>query len=273
MAVPRKPTVGIGVGTPGLVDVGRGVVVDAVNLNWRNLPLGHLLEERYHLPIAILNDSHAAAVGEHTFGEGHRHESSVVVVNVRQGVGAGIIINGQLFHGDGGGAGEIGHVVVVREGGLPCRCGNMGCLETVASTRALVQRAQMLARHSERSALAAAPDDITLDSLERAFAAGDPLARQVVLEAGRFMGIALSSLVGTLNIQRILIAGDMVRFGAPLLDTIKDTMARTMLGRLVQQTHVAFDHLGRTEIILGASAMVLKDLALLFDRPRTEVAP
>jgi hypothetical protein len=87
------------------------------------------------------------------------------------------------------------------------------------------------------------------------------------------MGIALSSLVGTLNIQRILIAGDMVRFGAPLLDTIKDTMARTMLGRLVQQTHVAFDHLGRTEIILGASAMVLKDLALLFDRPRTEVAP
>jgi glucokinase-like ROK family protein len=263
----RRPLVGIGVGTPGLVDASRGVVVNAVNLNWKNLPLGQLLQDRYHLPVAVLNDSQAAAVGEHTFGEDHKPESNLIVINVRHGIGAGIIINGQLFHGDGGGAGEIGHVVVVREGGLPCRCGNMGCLETVASTRAVVQRAQMLARHSEMSPLAAAPQDITFERLEQAFAAGDPLARQVVLEAGRFMGMAISSLVGTLNIRKILIAGDITRFGKPFLDSVKDTMSQTTLARLIQDTEVEFDRLDRKEILLGASASILKDYSLLFKRP------
>lgn len=259
-----RPLVGIGVGTPGLVDARRGLVVQAVHLNWRNLPLTHILHERYRLPVSILNDSQAAAIGEHTFGNGYKPEDSLLVVNVRHGIGAGIIINGRLFHGDGGGAGEIGHVVVVREGGLPCRCGNTGCLETVASTRAVLQRARMLAAHAEGSPLAAAPDAITLDTLAGAFAAGDHFARQVVLEAGRFMGIALASLVGTLNIHRIIIAGDMTRFGRPLLDAVTETLSQTTLARLAQETRVEFDHLSHNEIVLGASALILSDESLLF---------
>jgi predicted NBD/HSP70 family sugar kinase len=105
--------------------------VNAVNLNWRNLPLGQLLTDRYGLPASVLNDSQAAAIGEHTFGDGYRADESLVVVNVGHGIGAGIILNGQLFHGDGGGAGEIGHVAVSSDAGQRCRCGNVGCLETL----------------------------------------------------------------------------------------------------------------------------------------------
>ena len=97
--------------------------MNAVNLNWRNLLLGQLPTDRYGLPALVLNDSQAAAIGEHTFGDGYRADESLVVVNVGHGIGAGIILNGQLFHGDGGGAGEIGHVAVAsgHRAALPLR--------------------------------------------------------------------------------------------------------------------------------------------------------
>ncbi len=260
----RTPIMGIGIGTPGLVDALSGVVVSAVDFGWHGLPLRRLIEARYRVPVSVLNDSQAAAMGEYTYGGVHAARSNLVVINVRYGIGAGIILNGEIFHGDGGGAGEIGHVVVVREGGSSCDCGHLGCLETVASTHAIVERARTLARHAESSVLARAPEDITIDAIQRAFAAGDPLARQVVLEAGRFMGMAISSLVGTLNIRRIVLTGDMTRFGPPLLDTVMETMAQTMLARLVEGTRVEIGQLGPRGIVLGASALILKDYSLLF---------
>jgi glucokinase-like ROK family protein len=263
----RTPIAGIGIGTPGLVDAQSGVVVSAVNLGWQRLPLGRLVQARYHVPVCVLNDSQAAAMGEYTFGEAHPARSNLVVINVRYGIGAGIILNGEIFHGDGGGAGEIGHVVVVREGGTPCGCGNLGCLETVASTHAIVERARTMVRHAKVAALGRAPERITLDAIERAFTGGDPLARQVVLEAGRFMGMAISSLVGTLNIRRIILAGDLTRFGRPLLDTVMATLSQTMLARLVEGTRVDVGQLGSRAIVLGACALILKDYSLLFRRP------
>jgi len=261
-----QPLVGIGVGTPGLVDTSEGVVVNAVNLDWKNLPLAHLLQDRYRLPVYVLNDSHAAAMGEYTYGKGYQSDSSLIVINARHGIGAGIVIDGHLFQGDGGGAGEIGHVVVVQNGGLPCRCGNRGCLETVASVQALVKRAQMLASQSANTQLSRSPQDITLDSIEQAFVAGDPLACQVVLEAGHYLGMAISSLVGTLNIQKIVLAGDMTRFGEPWLDAIRKTIARATLSMLAQDTQVEIGQLGVNGIILGASALLVNNYSLLFNR-------
>jgi glucokinase-like ROK family protein len=264
----QSPIAGIGIGTPGLVDAQTGVVVNAVNLGWSRLPLRRLVEARYRVPVSVLNDSQAAALGEYTFGAEHAARSSLVVINVRYGIGAGIVLGGDIFHGDGGAAGEIGHVVVVREGGSPCGCGNLGCLETVASTHAIVERARALARHAKVATLPGAPDRITFDAIEQAFAGGDPLARQVVLEAGRFMGTAISSLVGTLNIQRIVLTGDITRFGRPLLDTIMETLAQTVLPRLLEGTRVEVGRLGAQAIVLGASAVILRDYSLLFSPAR-----
>ncbi len=258
----RQPVIGIGIGTPGLVNTLQGVVLNAVNLDWKNLPLAHLVTQRYHLPVFVVNDSQAAAMGEYSYGSGSQADNNLVVINVRRGIGSGIIINGQLFQGDGGGAGEIGHVVVVREGGLPCRCGNLGCLETVASAQAVIQRVRMSSLYA--NTFPSGNSEINLEALTHSFRNGDPLAQQVVLEAGHYLGLAISNLVGTLNIQRVVLAGDMTGFGKPWLEAIRATVLRTALPKLAQETRIEIGHLEENGIILGAAALFLKDYSLLF---------
>lgn len=261
----NEPLVGIGIGTPGLVNISEGVVVNAVNLDWQDLPLARLMEERYHLPVSILNDSQAAALGEYTYGYNHFTESNLIVINARHGIGAGIIIQGQLFHGDGGGAGEIGHVVVVPEGGLVCRCGNRGCLETVASAQALVKQAQELASQPNQNQLPPALQEINLETIEQSFTAGDPAVQQMVLQTGRYLGMAISNLVGTLNIQNIVLTGDMTRFGRPWLEAIRERITITTLSRLAQETRLEIGQLGENSILLGASAVLANNYSLLFN--------
>jgi N-acetylglucosamine repressor len=258
------PLVGIGIGTPGLVNITEGIVINAVNLDWKDLPLARLMGERYHLPVYILNDSQAAAMGEYTYGKGHPSDSNLIVINARHGIGSGIIINGRLFQGDGGGAGEIGHVVVVPDGGQLCRCGNRGCLETVASTQALIKRVQLLVSQSSSNQLLQSPNEITLDTIEQAFSSGDPLAYQAVLETGRYMGMAISTLVGTLNIQKIVLTGDMTRFGSPWLEAIRGMLTELTLFRLAQETQIEIGQLAGNDVILGASAMLANNYSLLF---------
>jgi predicted NBD/HSP70 family sugar kinase len=255
---PWKPLVGIGAGTPGLINTQAGLVVNAVNLDWQDLPLASLLQARYRLPVYLLNDSQAAAIGEFVYGGKYKSDDNLVVINVQQGIGAGILINGRLFQGDGGGAGEIGHVVV-QEDGLPCRCGKRGCLETVASARAVVQRARELAQTESASRLSAAPQSITLDGLVSAFQTGDPLAVRVVLEAGRFLGSAVAGLIGALNIRKFVLTGDMTRFGQPWLDAVRAAMVQGALAALAADTEL---EIGRPEVegcVLGASALLLLD--------------
>ena len=260
-----RPLVGIGVGTPGLVNSQEGVVIRAVNLDWENLPLAKLLQDRYGLPVFVLNDSQAAAMGEYTYGQGHLSESNLVVINARHGLGAGIIINGRLFQGDGGGAGEIGHVVV-QEGGSLCRCGNYGCLETVASVQGLIEQTRKLTVLSGNSDMSQAQDEISLDNIHQAFNTGDPQVERIVLDSARYMGTAISALVGMLNIQKILISGDMTRFGEPWLQAVRETISQHSFSRLVKETQVGVGQLGRDSILLGASAVLISHYSLLFMR-------
>jgi N-acetylglucosamine repressor len=235
-----KPIVGIGVGTPGLVNTREGMVVNAVNLDWQNLPLGSLLEKKYKLPVSVLNDSQATAIGEFVYGRQHARDDNLIVVNVKHGIGSGILVNGRLFQGDGGGAGEIGHVVVQENGEL-CRCGKHGCLETVSSAGAVLRR-------------------LNLDSLDRAqsaFDAGDANAKRVVDDAAHYLGISLANLIGTLNIQKIVLTGDMTRFGTPWLNAVNESMRNAALSRLSENTELELGKLDYRACILGASAFLL----------------
>ena len=251
-----KPIVGIGVGAPGLINTRDGVVLQAVNLDWQNVPLGHLLQQRYNLPVSVMNDSQATAIGEFVYGD-HGSDSNLIVVNVRRGIGAGILINGRIFQGDGGAAGEIGHVLA-QENGLLCRCGRRGCLETVASAQAMLLRAQSLSTPNEF---------LTLDELETKFFEGNAIARQAVLEAGRYLGTSLGSLVGTLNIKKIVLTGDITCFGQPWLDSVQQAMVQAALGRMVQETELRSGKLDYAACILGAAAHLLLDgYSLLFKR-------
>ena len=261
-----KPVIGISIGTPGLVNTREGVIVNAVNLDWKNLPLAQMLQDRYHLSVYVYNDSQAAAMGEYTYGDYHESEDHLIVVNVGNGIGAGIILNGSLFQGDGGGAGEIGHVVVMPDGGLPCRCGNHGCLETMASTKALVNRARAYISQATDTLLPHSAEEINLEVIEQAFIDGDQKARQLVLEAGRYLGMGIASLVGTLNINRIVLVGEMTRFGLPWLEAIQETMRQSTLSKLGIDTHIEIGKLQKDAILLGVSALLVNNYALLFNQ-------
>lgn len=244
------PIVGIGVGTPGLVNTREGVVVNAVNLEWQNLPLGQLLEKKYKVPVSVLNDSQATAIGEYVYGGDHSSDDNLIVVNVKHGIGAGIFVNGRLFQGDGGGAGEIGHVVV-QEGGELCRCGKYGCLETISSTRAVLGSLKLK----------------TLEQAQSAFENGDVKAQATVLKAARYLGVSLANLIGTLNIQKIVLTGDMTRFGSAWMDEVNTSMRNAALARLSESTQLEFGTLDYRACILGASAfLLLDDYSLLFSQ-------
>ena len=272
MAATDRPLLGIGIGTPGLMDPLNGVVRRAVNLDWHDLPLRSLLQERYGLPVYVANDSQVAALAEYTFGDGPGVED-LVVIKVGHGIGAGIVLNGRIFHGETFGAGEIGHVTVV-ENGQPCRCGNLGCLETVASDRAIVAKAKALASSDPDSLLhqfTASPEAITLETVCRAFDAGDEPVRAMIREAGRYLGIATANLVAVLSARRIVIAGNVACFGPFLLDAIQREMVKRSLSVIAQETEVDLSNIGSDIVILGASALVLNRALGLFASPELDL--
>ncbi|HNN13965.1 MAG TPA: ROK family transcriptional regulator [Anaerolineales bacterium] len=245
-----KPIVGIGAGAPGLVNTREGVVVNAVNLEWQDLPLGQMLEKKYKIPVSVLNDSQATAIGEYVYGGVHASDENLIVVNAKQGIGSGILINGQLFQGDGGGAGEIGHVVIQENGEL-CRCGKRGCLETISSAQAVLRRL----------------DQTSLEKVQSAYFNGDARTIEAVTTAAHYLGISLANLIGTLNIQKIILTGDMTRFGQPWLEAVNVSMRNAALARLSENTKLELGTLDYRACILGASAfLLLDDYSLLFQQ-------
>jgi N-acetylglucosamine repressor len=259
------PVLGIGVGAPGVVDPEQGIVHRAVNFEWYDLPLSSLLKEKYRLPVYIANASHVAVLAEHIFGR-RKNQPDLVVVKVGHDVGAGIILNGQLFLGHAFGAGEIGHVRIVEDGEL-CMCGNMGCLETVCSSRAVARRAKTIARHHPDSLLnrlAPAPGRLEMETVLAAFEAGDAALQPLVAEVGHYLGMAIANLVGVLSVPYVLLAGSVAAFGQPLLDVINQEVAERSLARTVSQTCVEQASLGPDIVILGAAALLVHyDLGVL----------
>jgi predicted NBD/HSP70 family sugar kinase len=260
LAVASKPILGIGIGAPGLVDSAKGILRQSVNLNWRHVPFRELLEERYHLPVYMANDCQLSALAAYTFQNENRSPMPLVVINVGWGVGAGIVQHGELMHGDPVGAGEIGHVVV-EEGGQQCACGNHGCLETVASTRAILARARSsLGANPNRSLYGVDQDSdgVTIETILAGLQAGNEDIRKVVQEAGRALGIAASYLVGVLGSCRILVGGSGDLLGQFLLEAMQDELAKRALPALARATELGVVDTGSDMVGLGASALILQ---------------
>lgn len=253
--------IGIGIGTPGIVDARTGTVLWAVNLDWQNLPLGEILRTRYGVPTALANDSRAAALAIQLFGEaaGRPRAQNLVAVKVGRGIGAGVVLRGELFHGDGSGAGEIGHTVVV-VGGATCRCGQAGCLETVASARAIVAHAREAAGRHPASLLGrrlAESGGIDLDDVRLALDGGDPEALRIVREAGRHLGRALALLVGILDIERIVLHGSATGLGDHWLAAVRDEALGRSFALLARTTAIEFAPPIGDVVVLGASALLI----------------
>ncbi len=241
----RSALLGIGIGAPGVIDTSTGTVRWSVNLDWAELRLGPLLEERHGVPVVVANDSHAAALAELTFFRRPR-PNNLIVIKVGRGVGAGIILNGQLFQGDGYGAGEFGHVSM-GSADAPCRCGRVGCLETMTSMRALVDAA------------GAVEPSITDESgLVAAFLAGVSGIRRIVLDAARVLGIAIGWLIGVLNVHHVLLVGPVVALGDDWLGEVQRSARSSVLALLARDTQIEFGHVHDDVVVLGASALLME---------------
>lgn len=253
LATPHQPILGIGVGAPGIV-AADGTIRWSVNLSWTDLPLGSILARRYDLPTIVANDSRAAALATFLF-EGDDRPDNLVAIKVGRGIGAGLVLDGELFGGDGDGAGEIGHIVVEPDG-AECHCGRFGCLETVASAPAILLAAER-----------AGVDAATLDDLAQAAANGDDRALAVVRAAGRALGTAVANLIGILDVRQIVVHGSVTGLGEPWLAAIRDEATRRSLGPLARETRIVDGGIGDDLTLLGACALLLtRELGLTVHR-------
>ena len=250
LAGTTAPLLGIGIGTPGLVDSRTGTIRRAVNLDWRDLPLGTIVADRYGVPVNVANDSQAAALAEYTYaGEGR--VPNLIAIRVGRGVGAGLILRGALFQGDGSGAGEIGHTVVDDQGAV-CRCGRRGCLETVAGMRAI-----------EARAAAATGGDADLGAVRAATVEGEPWALAIADDAGAALGRAIAALIGALDIQRIVLLGPVTALGEPWLAAVRREARSRALAPLADEVDISVGRQPSNVVIRGASALlVARELGL-----------
>ncbi|MBI9043990.1 MAG: ROK family transcriptional regulator [Anaerolineaceae bacterium] len=265
------PILGIGIGSPGLMNAEEGIVRTSVNLAWKDLPLVYLLKERYKKPVYIANDCQVSALAENCFGN-FGHVNNLVLIKIGQGVGAGIVINQQLFHGDGFGAGEIGHVKVEENGEL-CACGNYGCLETRISSRSIRKRALQAAKEHPDCILnqiASNPNKIRMHEVIAAFQSGDPYIAKIVQEVSKDLAKAISFLITAINVHRIVIAGSISDFNEGLVEPIVDYLQASVLHLLLKDTEVVTSTLGIDIVLLGSAAMVLQNELGIFQADRED---
>jgi glucokinase-like ROK family protein len=249
----------IGVGVPGPVITVRGVVSSPpIMPGWDGFPIRQRLEDLWRKPVTLDNDADLGALGEWTFGAG-RGEKSLVFIKIGTGIGCGILLDGQIYHGVLGTAGEIGHVTI-SEDGPPCTCGNYGCLEAMAGGRAIAQRAQLAIKAGQRTLLANHPDhEVTARDVAEAANAGDAVSQQLLSDAGRHIGSALASLINLLNPGLVLIGGGVAEAGSVLLDPIREAVKQRSLRASLQATRIEVAALGRRATPLGAVSLAITE--------------
>lgn len=258
--VDLNKVLGVGVGASGLVDYWRGVNVFAARLNWHEVPIAEILEQRLGLPICVDNNVRCMALGEAYFGVG-KGVGLLAFVYGRVGVGSGLVVNGQVFRGGGAGAGEIGHMAMLGEGGERCTCGNRGCLETLVSERVLIRRAQKLAREKPAGLLATylakADEDNLIDAIFQAACDGDDGTQALISDLAHSLGIALSNLVNVINPELIILGGLFAQGCDLILPVAERTMRDTAFAGLGEHVQVQTTSFGWRAGLIGAAALAL----------------
>ena len=250
----------LGLGVPGPVEYAQGrVIAPPIMPGWHGVALRSHLSEDLGIPVYLDNDANLGALSEYCRGAG-RDYANLAYVKVGTGIGCGLILNGQLYRGELGSAGEIGHVTI-DENGPPCKCGSYGCLESMAGGPAIALRAQQAIRAGQFTALSNIHpvESITARDVALAAQTGDRLAQQLFAEAGKHIGVALSSLANLLNPGLIIIGGGVAQAGDILLDPIRKTMKQRALQSVAHSTQIVQSTLGRSTSALGAVDLALQE--------------
>jgi len=243
--VDSELVIGVGVGLAAPVDARHGAVhSEGILPDWDAIRPAQELERRLGLPVQIENDANAGAMGEHLFGAG-RGVAHMLYLRLSAGVGLGLILGGQLYGGASGIAGEVGHTPVVDDG-LICRCGNRGCLETIANTLSLTS----LVSRSRG-------EPVALAQLIALVHAGDRGARRAVADAGTAVGTALAAAINVLNPELVVIGGELAPAGETLLEPIRAAIERRVIAPAASSVRVVPSTLGERAEVTGAAATQL----------------
>ncbi|HBF38085.1 MAG TPA: hypothetical protein DDW50_12265 [Firmicutes bacterium] len=254
--------VGIGVSTPGPIHLGKGEISFLTHYpEWKAIPIKKYLKQQFSLPVILDNNSNAVALAEKWFGEGKEYQHMISFL-ISKGIGAGIILDGKIFHGAFGFAGEVGHMSINYDGPL-CDCGNRGCLELYCSTDALLKKAQT-------------DYDIQVgswDEFKNRVKNGDQTLAKLAFDSGRHLGYGIVNLVNTYNPELIVLNGDMNDFGIDWLETVKQAATERLLPDAASRLQIKFTSLQENPVLLGTLAMVSEfvfeqpELSLFMDKP------
>jgi len=244
----KKQLLGVGLGLAGVVDSSQGILRQSPFFGWKDTPLRELLQTRLHVPVYIDNDVNTLTLGEKWQGNGLPVDN-FVVITVGRGIGMGIVINGQIYRGMSGGAGEFGHIVVDPNGPL-CDCGKHGCLESYLSDRALLATA--------RKEVGA--DVIDFDDLLQRANNGNAAAAMVLTRAGRLLGQEIANLVNILDPKLILISGEGVRMGEIFFSALRTAFKQNVMPGLVEDTEIRVIPWGDDVWARAAASVVIGEL-------------
>ena len=255
---------GLGLSAPGTVDLNEGVLIFAPNLDWHNVPLRKIFSEHTRLKIFIENDANAAAIAEHLFGIA-RHSQDFVFVFAGIGIGGGLFLNGKLYRGNNGFAGEIGHSRIMAEPAqTECHCGNRDCWETYANQYSIIQRVQARMELKRSSVIPRLLSEqnapLSISIIKQAADVGDVEAIESFNEAGRAMGQGFAGLINIFNPEKIILGGPLSMAGQYLLPAIEETVSLHSLPEIGRQAKVVLSNFGPDASLIGAIAIVVDDV-------------
>jgi glucokinase-like ROK family protein len=253
----------IGIGVPGPVEIDQGMVSSPpIMPGWDGYPIRGHLEDLWHIPLSIGNDAELGALGEWAYGAG-RGENDLAYIKVGTGVGAGLLLNGRIYRGATGTAGEIGHVTIEENGPL-CTCGNYGCLEAMSGGLAIARKAREAIEQGRRTELSSiAPEKILAVDVAQAARRGDLVAQKIITDSGRYLGIAIASLVNIFNPGLVVIGGGVSQLGDLLLEPIRKTVLERSLHSAARAVRITSAVLGKRASSIGA---VVQAINLSLDR-------
>ncbi|NXY94077.1 ROK family transcriptional regulator [Streptomyces sp. BR123] len=264
IGVGLEKVIGVGLGVPGPIDVESGTLGSTAILpGWAGINPRQELSQRLGVPVYVDNDANLGALGELVWGSG-RGVKDLAYIKVASGVGAGLVINGQIYRGPGGTAGEIGHITL-DESGPVCRCGNRGCLETFAAARYVLPLLQ--GTHGP---------GLTMERVVELAREGDPGCRRVIADVGRHVGSGVANLCNVLNPSRVVLGGSLADAGELVLAPIRESVGRYAIPSAARQLSVLTGSLGSRAEVLGALALVLSEMGdstLLADSSSLKLLP
>jgi glucokinase len=258
----REMVLGVGIGSPGPLDLECGIVLDAFNLGWKDFPLRDRVAAAVGLPVHLENDARAATWGEYWRGAG-QGTRSLVGVTLGTGIGGGVILDGRLVHGASATAGEIGHMTIDFTG-RRCKCGNYGCLEAYASGPNIAARAREGVEAGAESILldlaGGDPERITAATVSEALLRGDAYANEVMQETAKILGAGIANVVNVLNPEMVVIVGGVTRAGEHLFVPLRAEVRRRSFRVAEQACRIVAGALPDTAGVIGAAGLFLESL-------------